>query len=94
MIAEAIFYLVSALFGRRRLSITPTMDASPMPENENVPNSITAPPIPMVRMSDEIMRFLVELISTFACIMLLIPTDAIVPNKRSIIPPRTACGIV
>ena len=86
-----IFYLVPFFsFGRRRLSITPTIEASPMPENENVPNSITAPPIPMVRIRDEIIRFLVELISTFACIILLIPTDAIVPKSRSIIPPRTA----
>ena len=70
------------------------MDARPMPANENEPKSITAPPMPIVRINDDMMRLRVEPMFNLDSIILLMPTDAMEPNRRSMMPPRTACGIV
>ena len=36
--------------------MTPTTEARPMPARENLPKLMTAPPIPMVRISEAMIR--------------------------------------
>ena len=52
--------------GRTRFRITPTREARPMPERVNEPTLMMAPPIPIVRMSETMMRLRVEPMSIFA----------------------------
>ena len=58
------------------------------------PKVISAPPIPRVRISDAITRLRVLPISTLFFTRVFTPTDAIVPKSSSIMPPRTASGMV
>ena len=64
-----------------------------MPDMEKLPHSKAAPPIPKVRMRETIIMLRVLERSTLFCIRLLIPKEAIVPNKSSIIPPKTDAGM-
>ena len=73
-----------------RFSTTPTIDASPIPAREKLPKSITAPPMPMVRINDDMMRFLVDPIFSLDSIILLMPTEAMEPKRSNMMPPRTA----
>ena len=81
-------------FGMIRFSITPTIAARPIPPKVTGPMCISAPPIPRVRISDEITRFLVLPMSTLFFTRVFTPTEAIVPKSRSMMPPRTALGMV
>ena len=64
-----------------------------MPDMEKLPHSKAAPPIPKVRMRETIIMLRVLERSTLFWIRLLIPKEAIVPNKSSIIPPKTEAGM-
>lgn len=73
--------------------MTPNKAARPMPDMEKLPHSKAAPPIPKVRIRETIIMLRVLERSTLFCIRLLIPKEAIVPNKSSMIPPKTEAGM-
>ena len=81
------------VLGNTRLSTTPTTAASPMPDIANEPDESTAPPRPIVSITDMMMTLRVSFMSTLCCIRFCTPTLAIVPNSNSMMPPSTACGI-
>ena len=74
--------------------MTPTRAESPIPLIVILPNTNSAPPIPRVSISDAMTRLRVLPRSTLFLTKVLMPTEAMVPNSRSIIPPNTASGIV
>ena len=77
-----------------RFKITPTSAARPMPPIVMLPMLISAPPMPVVRIKEAMTRLRVLPRSTLFFIRVLTPTDAMVPKSRSMMPPRTASGIV
>ena len=79
--------------GNNRFSKTPNNADNPIPAIVKPPNSIAAPPMPKVRISETIIRLRVSPRFVRFCIRLFIPTAAIVPNSNNIIPPNTAGGI-
>ena len=80
--------------GKIRFKITPTIAERPIPLIEKLPHCSTAPPIPIVNVTEIIMILRVRLKSTLCWIRFWIPTDAIVPKSNSMIPPKTAEGIL
>ena len=64
-----------------------------MPDMEKLPHSKAAPPIPKVRMRETIIMLRVLERSTLFWIRLLIPKEAIVPNRSNMIPPKTDAGM-
>ena len=87
-------YSFALLRGSIRFSITPTNADNPMPPMVKLPNVSSAPPMPRVSISDAIIRLRVSPRSTLFFTRLLIPTEAMVPNSNSMMPPRTASGMV
>lgn len=79
--------------GSIRFNITPINEASPIPAREKLPQVKTAPPMPIVSTRDTIIMFRVFVRFTLLFIKLAIPAQAIVPNSKSIMPPRTDFGI-
>ena len=73
--------------------MTPSKAARPMPDMEKLFHSNAAPPIPKVRIKETIIMLRVLERSTLFWIKLLIPKEAIVPNKSSMIPPKTDAGM-
>ncbi len=73
--------------------MTPNKAARPMPDMEKLPHSKAAPPIPKVRMRETIIMLRVLERSTLFWIRLLIPKEAIVPNRSNMIPPKTDAGM-
>ena len=80
--------------GIMRFNTTPTKADRPMPLIVKLPQVSSAPPMPNVRIRDAMIRLRVSPISTLFFINVLIPTDAIVPKSSSMIPPKTASGMV
>ena len=64
-----------------------------MPDMEKLFHSNAAPPIPKVRIKETIIMLRVLERSTLFWIKLLIPKEAIVPNKSNMIPPKTDAGM-
>ena len=73
--------------------MTPSKAASPIPDMEKFPHSNAAPPMPKVRIRETIIMFLVFERSTLFWIRLLMPREAIVPKRTSMMPPSTEAGI-
>ena len=63
-----------------------------MPDMEKLPHSKAAPPIPKVRMRETIIMLRVLERSTLFWIRLLIPKEAIVPNRSNMIHPKQMRG--
>ena len=64
-----------------------------MPDMAKLPDDSTAPPRPMVSITEAITTLRVSFMSTRCCIRFWTPTLAIVPNSSSMMPPSTACGM-
>ena len=68
--SKAPFYFSCSfrVCGRTRLSTTPTTAAKPMPEMAKLPDDSTAPPRPMVSITEAIITLRVSFMSTRCCI--------------------------
>ena len=65
----------------------------PTPAKLNEPTLINMPPNPTVSTELTITRFRGCIKSTFASIKVFRPNDAMVPNKRIMMPPMTGMGM-
>lgn len=84
----------SNFFGKTRLRMTPMTAERPMPEMAKLPEESTAPPNPMVSITEMMITLRVLFISTLFCIKFCTPTLAMVPKSKSMMPPNTACGML
>ena len=79
--------------GKTQFRIMANTAHKPTPAKLKVPTLIIMPPIPVVNTELTITRFFGCIKSTFASINVLMPKEAIVPNKSSIMPPMTGIGM-
>ena len=84
----------SNFLGKTRLRMTPMTAERPMPEMAKLPEESTAPPNPMVSITEMMITLRVLFISTLFCIKFCTPTLAMVPKSKSMMPPNTACGML